>query len=77
MNKEEEQKIRSTFSGNYLTEYKIKGKSLLHRCCNNSMVKLFDENCTTRNRKLIYCPTCRSTELPYYTQLRILPEAIL
>lgn len=77
MDKEEKQKVKETFSDNYLTEYEIQGKSLLHRCCSNKMVKLLDENCITNNRKLLYCPTCRRTEKPYHVELITLPEAIL
>jgi hypothetical protein len=76
MDKIEEEKIRKTFSGNYLDEYEIKGKSLLHRCCNSKMIKLLDENCTTRNRKLIYCPTCKHIERPYHIELMTVPETL-
>ena len=74
MNQIKKQEIRKKFIGTYLTEYEIQGKSLLHRCCKSGMIKLLDENCTTNNRKLLYCPTCRRTEKPYHVELTILPD---
>jgi len=73
MNKRDREKAQENLP-QHLKSHRVVGRSLLHFCCSQSMVKLKKENNIYGKGTIYYCLECRHEEPLYLKQMRCVPD---